>query len=391
MLHNIFRCLCICLFCSSGLFAQLSDSPIRIFGYFQNQFEAQRTIDAKPAQKNTSFSLQQLNLFFQKDLHDAWTAFINIEMLNSFSDSRRTGAINLEEAWVKFRSSKHFNLKLGLQIPIFNNLNEIKNRTPLLPYVIRPLVYETSFNEFIDIDAFVPGQAYIQAYGFKPMKTAKLDYAVYLGNSDNLNDNSIKSSGRSGTDSTEAFLIGGRLGLRKGELKIGSSFTYDRVNSFMGLENIFGGNPDRFELLPRVRFGGDLSFNWKSFSFEGEYIHLIHDDDIDEFSLDKDFFYATAGCWFMDERLYTFVSYWQTNEDAPIEFLTQNRNQIVPGQFTPGELEINVPNIGFSYNLTDLIRIKSHYAYVTINTFEDGGLLEKEKFHDVSAAISIIF
>ena len=312
-------------------------------------------------------------------------------MLNSFSDSRRTGAINLEEAWVKFRSSKHFNLKLGLQIPIFNNLNEIKNRTPLLPYVIRPLVYETSFNEFIDIDAFVPGQAYIQAYGFKPMKTAKLDYAVYLGNSDNLNDNSIKSSGRSGTDSTEAFLIGGRLGLRKGELKIGSSFTYDRVNSFMGLENIFGGNPDRFELLPRVRFGGDLSFNWKSFSFEGEYIHLIHDDDIDEFSLDKDFFYATAGCWFMDERLYTFVSYWQTNEDAPIEFLTQNRNQIVPGQFTPGELEINVPNIGFSYNLTDLIRIKSHYAYVTINTFEDGGLLEKEKFHDVSAAISIIF
>jgi hypothetical protein len=92
--------------------------------------------------------------------------FCQFEVLNTFSSSRQWGAFNVEEAWVKYNPNMRFNLKLGLQIPIFNNLNEIKNRTPLLPYIIRPLVYETSFGEIFPIEEFVPARAFVQAYGF---------------------------------------------------------------------------------------------------------------------------------------------------------------------------------------------------------------------------------
>ena len=99
--------------------------------------------------ESITFNLQQLNMFFQRDITQQWTSFVNVEILNNYSSSRQWGALNLEEAWVKYRRNNFFSLKLGLQIPIFNNLNEIKNRTPLLPYIIRPLVYETSMSEAI--------------------------------------------------------------------------------------------------------------------------------------------------------------------------------------------------------------------------------------------------
>jgi hypothetical protein len=116
-----------------------------------------------------------------------------------------------------------FNLKLGLSIPTFNNLNEINNRTPLLPYVIRPLVYETSFNEFIPIEEFVPARAFVQAYGFFPFGESKLDYAVFVGNSPNIN--SDPERGQTGTDTTATILVGGRLGIRYRELNLGFSAT----------------------------------------------------------------------------------------------------------------------------------------------------------------------
>jgi len=133
-------------------FAQVKETPIKIFGYFQNSFQQWTAFEFRP--KQNSFSLQQLNLFFQKDLGTNWTTFVNFEFLNNFSSGRQWGSANLEEAWVKYRADMRFNLKLGLLVPIFNNLHEIKNRTPLLPYIIRPLAYETSFSEFILIFFF---------------------------------------------------------------------------------------------------------------------------------------------------------------------------------------------------------------------------------------------
>ena len=215
--------LTLCLGVSES-FAQTEESDLRIFGYFQSSFQHWTAI--KPGGFNpgrpafNSFSVQQLNMFFQKDLARHWRAFINIEVLNNFSSSRQWGSLNLEEAWVRYRYNEHFKLKFGLLIPIFNHLNEIKNRTPLLPYVIRPLVYESSFSEFISVEEYIPARAFIQAYGFLPSTEAKLDYAIYLGNSPNINDREF--FGPTGVDTTDTFLVGGRVGFRYKELKLGS-------------------------------------------------------------------------------------------------------------------------------------------------------------------------
>ena len=78
-------------------------------------------------------------MFLGKDLGENLTALVNAEIFNTLSTSRATGALNLEEAWVRYRAGRAFNVKLGLQIPVFNHLNTIKNRMPVLPYVVRPL------------------------------------------------------------------------------------------------------------------------------------------------------------------------------------------------------------------------------------------------------------
>ncbi len=107
---------------------QFGELPITTFGYFQTSFQHRTSFGDDPAQN--SFSLQQLNLFFQTDVSERWRAFVNFEVLNNFSSSRRWGGFNVEEAWLRYRLKTSFNLKIGLQIPIFNSLNEIKNRTP---------------------------------------------------------------------------------------------------------------------------------------------------------------------------------------------------------------------------------------------------------------------
>jgi hypothetical protein len=146
-----------------------------------------------------------------------------------------------------------FNLKLGLQIPTFNNLNEFKNRTPLLPFIIRPLVYETSFGEFLALKDFVPARAFVQAYGFLPAGETKFDYAVYLGNSPNINTEPTR--GQTGVDTTTAFLVGGRLGIRYGELKLGLSATYDKTNGLADLADTLHRRPAELQELPFTRLG----------------------------------------------------------------------------------------------------------------------------------------
>ncbi len=365
----------------SSAFAQTSDLPLKVFGYFQNEFEYQKgTADIDEFDQNT-FALQQLNLFFQKDFSDEWTSFVNFEILNSFSSQRRWGGFNLEEAWVKYRSSRQFNLKLGLQIPIFNNFNEIKNRTPLVPYIIRPLVYETAFREDIQVDEYAPQSAYIQAYGFIPSHDWKFDYAVYLGNTANISN--FVSGNRSGTDTTSSVMIGSRIGLRYNELKMGVSATRDIINYFSGFYDTLLTNvsPDRFKEVPRFRLGIDLSYNYGDFSFESEYIHVNYDFDIPNFKFDKHFYYATLG-YYLSDPLFVYVSYWVTQEYSPPYTIHRNTKS--------EEAEITVPNFGFAYNFTDKIKTKFQYAYVGVHSGNQA-IFQDRFFHFVSSAISVFF
>lgn len=369
------------------VFAQIEPGDIKIFGYFQTSFRHTTRLQEEPEQN--TFNLQQLNLFFQKDLSSKWSAFINFEFLNNFSSSRQWGSANLEEVWLKYRSGKEFNLKLGLQIPVFNNLNEIKNRTPLLPYIIRPLVYETSFSEFIPVEEFLPTRAYVQAYGFYPLtEEAKFDYAVYIGNSPNVSTPRPDSLGpiQTGVDTTDTFLIGGRVGVRFRELKFGVSASLDHVNFFKGVETFVGGAPSRFDEVRRFRIGGDLSYNLGPLSFEGEFILVAYDDDVAEVSLDKNFYYATLG-YHLNERLFVYGSYWFTGQDFTGVF----RDSGQPFLFR-GDSDVKVPTFGFSYHLSDRITFKGQFARVWIDARVPRiNIFEKDAANNYAAGVSVYF
>jgi len=372
---------------ASDLLAQFDTRPIRIFGYFQNSFNHQTDYRAefdRQTERN-SFNLQQLNLLFQKELGRNWTAFINFEFLNNFSSSRQWGDANLEEAWVRYRVNEKFNLKLGLLIPVFNNLNEIKNRTPLLPYVIRPLVYETSFSEFVAVEEYLPTRAFAQVYGFLPINKMKLDYAVYVGNSPNINNQG--RLGQTGTDTTNTLLVGARLGLRVGELKLGVSATRENVNGFPTVEADIGAPPILFDEVPRSRFGGDLSYHFERLSIESEFIIVRYDHDFEGIGIDKEFFYVNLGYRFTD-RLFLYAGYWLNQEDFTHDLRTISERLPVES----GTGEIRIPTIGISYNLNDRITFKAQFARPDIESSIPAVEIFQEIEYDFyGAAVSIFF
>ncbi|MBN2008471.1 hypothetical protein JW960_03900 [candidate division KSB1 bacterium] len=381
--------------------AQKEDTDLKIFGYFQNQFQYNRC--KQMDQEQTTFNLQQMNLFLQKELNAQWNSFISIEFINSYSSFYKWGAFNLEEAWVRYRRSKEFNLKFGLQVPIFNNLNEIKNRTPLLPYVIRPLAYETSFKDFISVDELVPSQAFIQAYGYFPIGNIKFDHAVYVGNSPNINSDTPYT--QTGVDTSTSFLVGGRFGLRFQNLKIGASVTYDKANqieqeifgqlensveyqsasldsaSLERLYNLAGGLHE----MKRVRGGFDITYDYRDLSIESELISVYYQEDLPHANFNKHFFYITLG-YRVTERLFTYLSAWSTDENRIWTDFTPSGKI----DYFSGDVDVQVPNIGFSYHISDRITFKGQFAHVKISS-DLPNVYPTTKSVYIESALSVMF
>ena len=117
---------CLMLASATEVWGQSQESPLQTFGYFQVTFRHDDSTEEQD--RMNSYSVQQLNLIFQKSFSREWQAFINFEVLNNFSSSRRWGSFDLDEAWVRYRSDQRLTLKVGLHVPVFNHLNEISSR-----------------------------------------------------------------------------------------------------------------------------------------------------------------------------------------------------------------------------------------------------------------------
>jgi hypothetical protein len=345
-----------------------------IFGYFQAQFYSQ-TLLATQEEVN-SFNLQQLNLFVAHDLTPRWSAFVNIEAVNGFSSQHGWGSLNIEEAWVRWAPNDRFQLKLGLLIPKFNRLNEIKNRTPVLPYIMRPLVYEASLADAVALEEYVPRRAYAQAYGhFGLAGGLKLDYAVYLGNTAGVNSDPTR--GQTGVDTTDALMGGGRIGLRYRDVQIGVSATGEPTDFFVGLEDTLGGSPDRFRDVPRARLGVDFSFEVWRIAFESEYIDVVYEEDAPEVNLNKRFAYATLGIH-ATERWFFYLSHWYTK---------QHFNDLV----NPSVVEFFVPNMGFAFTKDDHVTFKGQFGTGEHRTDAPGVAEQTQDFDYTSFAVSVFF
>lgn len=331
------------LWCASApAQAQFGESDLRIFGYFQTLFQYQqqdmRDINA------SSFSLQQLNLFLQKDLAKNWRAFVNVEAVNTFNSKRNWGSLRFEEAWARYRNGVKFNLKVGLQIPTFNHFNEIKNRTPLLPYAIRPLVYESSFEEFISVDEYLPTRAFIQAYGFLPYEDLKVDYALYVGNSPHINESA--NWGQTGVDTTASLMVGGRVGIRFAGVKAGVSMTRQNTDFFDFATELYGGTASDYQDIIQRRLGFDVSFALNKLYFESEYISVSYEESNAIANVDKDFYYGTLG-YELTEDASVYGTFWRTGEDLElVDFI------------------ISIWSAGFAYEINDRTTLKTQYARV---------------------------
>jgi len=245
--------------------AQLGED-LAIYGYFQGQYKAESSEFGNLKMSNNSFSLQQINLLLKKNFGERFSSFVDLESVNTYSTERGWGGMKFSEAWFSYNPKRSLNVKLGLQVPVFNNLNDIKNRTPLLPYLFRPVVYETSFNTFLRLDIFVPDQAYVNVDGTLVSNRLKFDYAFYAGNeSEFVPPDSVVTSLAS-TDTTKSKLFGGRIGVRRGSLKAGLSGTMDHTN----MQQLGMG------AVRRYRIGADLSFAINSFFVESEFISVLH-------------------------------------------------------------------------------------------------------------------
>jgi len=316
-----------------------------------------------------------------------WRAFVNFEILNTFSSSRQWGAFNLEEAWVRYKPSDRFNMKFGLLIPTFNNLNEIKNRTPLLPYIIRPIIYETSFTEFFQgVEEGAPSRAFVQASGILPIGEGKFDYAFYIGNSPNISDKNEDE--QTGVDITNTFLVGGRVGFRFNDMKAGFSVTRDNVN--LTWDESFQGEPlFTYEEVPRIRLGGDLSFHLGQLFFEGEIISIAYNDDLPEISIDKLFYYGTLG-YQITEQLFPYVSYYFIEWDFP--FIASSIPELI---INTGIGKMEGLTFGISFNLNDVITFKGQFIPVILNDelplITNEEITIKRKLNIIAIAASVYF
>lgn len=352
-----------------------AQGDIQVFGFFQG-FASQSFTNTKTTQfvqaapptflipteneaktEGSNFTLQQANIFASKDLGGGFNAFLNLEFVNSYSSDKGWGKFNLQEAFVKYEGSDVFNVKAGMLLPAFNNLYEIYNRMPLLPYITRPFVYETSYNTLLPPEDYLPTRALLQVYGYVPAGDAKVDYAVYFGNPE---DSYVypKLSGTinvPGWTSVSLKSVGARVGARVGTLKVGVSTTFDSDNRRdTAAANNFGD-------VPRQRIGADLSYSVAGFTLSGELIMVnnkLTDDQKKRIEankllggdMNKMFYYVTLQ-YDINDQLFAYGMY---------NSIKDNFSQVLKDPLTGISL-------GAGYRANDNVVIKLQYAQSNID------------------------
>lgn len=372
------------------------DESLQIYGYAQSLVNARFTdytiyenekigipFDQVFSHRSTTLSLHQLNLFFRRSLNEKASFFVNLEASNSFSSRTPSGYIEIPEGWLSYRFSEHSEFKIGMILPRFNNLLEVRNRLPLFPYLIRPIVYENLVESIYRPEDYRPENAFAQYVYNRPINDhLYLDAAFYVGNSENsfLAKFSAKDVGTEGGSIEEyssiyvgentntALLWGGRVGIENNfsTFKLGISGTYDEDNktreeaSILALPGAV--TPASFGEVKRYRIGADLSFMYKKFDVEYEFISVLHNHDqirsispsFQSVNLNKTFQYINV-TYNISDQVYAFggANY---NQDLTYEFTLND---------SPEAAGFMVLTAGTGWNAFENTMVKMQYFYGT--------------------------
>jgi len=366
------------------------EEPISIYGFTQSIYLNKKvayTIKDNPISglpptsgglESDSFVMQQLNLFFTRPLGDNITFFLNTEFTANYNTKLSSGDMNIQEAWVAYRPRDEFQVKFGLLLPVYNNLNEIQNRFPLFPYIIRPIVYESFLEQLVQPADYLPQRAFLQISGLRNISNKLLaEYAIYVGNLES--DYNASRAGTGTGDSDENFsyfrgeelspknMFGFRMGIksRNESFKFGISGTHDYDNR----RTVSSFSLARFPIqqipilgdVSRYRIASDLSFFAGPFAFEAEYIKVLHRNsalmNLLGISLDKDFVYANL-TWNINQKSFIYAGYSLIRNEA-FEYVMPN---------SPDYKGLNVSTIGGGWRLNDYIVAKGQFVYGTVGT-----------------------
>lgn len=277
----------LCIFCENvSVQAQTSEQfleqqQVKILGYFQGaamHFRSVPSIQSASTQivESNDFSISQANLLVQKNSTWGLSAMVNLEFTNNYSSNRGFGSFNLQEAFIRYDYSNQLSIKAGLFIPMFNSMYETYNRTPLLPYLFRPAMYEVQQQTLTGMFTLLPSRAMMQISGYVPIDNGKFDYALFLGNADEFIENAFKPIRpdyiASGQNASNYASLGGRIGVRTNTLKAGFSLVNDVSNRRSFYIDAAFKEERNFGDLARLRFGADFSWTIGRVTLSGEYI-----------------------------------------------------------------------------------------------------------------------
>ena len=182
---------------------------------------------------------------------------------------------------------------------------------PLIPYISRPLLYEPTLRDIFPVEDFIPERALIQGYGKVPVGKGYFSYAAYLGKAETsywASNSDEVDGGLNSSDTTNFFLVGGRVGLEVDHLNAGVSATFDKDNQ----------QPTLGEDVNRIRIGADAQVNFSKIFGEGEII-IVKESPEANVDLNKMFYYATLGVN-LSESAFVYGNYSEL-KDNYIDFL----------------------------------------------------------------------
>ncbi|HEX2981945.1 MAG TPA: hypothetical protein VHO28_00225 [Ignavibacteriales bacterium] len=381
-----------------------AQDAIDVYGYAQTSYiYFTNSYDPYPPAGEADYEFHnmgvgQLNLFFAKNFGDDFSVFTNLEFINNYSSDKQFGSFNLQEAYLKWDYRDFLKIKFGMLIPQFNNLFEIYNRTPLLPYIIRPKLYDATSGNLVDIFDILPQKALVQLYGFIPASSVNFEYALFVGNPPNKflssPDNDLLPGYVAYGQSSKNYLsYGARLGVRTGDFRLGVSGSMDKDNKQNFIKN---SNEDVANLgdLDRYRIGADINFKYGDFELSAEYLLVkttLPSDKQDSLnawheadpyfigdSFDKTFYYATLQ-YNISDKFFSYVMYDYLNDKADPYYFGLDGYYGV--------------HIGGGYYANDSIILKLQYSrnFARYDTGEEIEPIRKYAETNFAAGVSITF
>lgn len=245
--------------------AQDDEFKLNIYGYTAAKFAAY-TPNNEPllnsqGKVRTTFSMFQTGLFLSGNVSSDWKYLVELQVQNDFSFQQLIGQNFIHQAWIEYRPTDAFGVRIGTSLAPFGYFNVIHSRPSLYWIIERPVVYQEQ--ELIgDIELVRAEFANLMASGaLRLSDDAKLDYSLQVANTNRL--------GHFGFDISATKQLSSRIALRTDAVTFGVS---GAANVIEAVDSVAQSNKTCLAGDLQVRLGGFSLLSeviWVYKTFEG--------------------------------------------------------------------------------------------------------------------------